>query len=247
MQFRDVEHEGVVMKFATPNQYTNWRVETIRTKEPCTLEWIAGFRPGGVLIDCGANVGMYSIWAAATRRVHVRAFEPEAQNYMLLNANIFQNKLAHLIAAYPLALSNVTELSTLYMSDMRAGGSCHAVGEALDYKHEKLAHVFEQGCMTTTLDELFFVSGATGIPCFNYVKIDVDGFEPKVIEGARKSLTWGCVASLLIEVNQNLDDHMHMVRELGDMGFVYDPAQVKKAERTSGPFQGVAEYVFNRC
>ncbi|MFN9490193.1 MAG: FkbM family methyltransferase, partial [Betaproteobacteria bacterium] len=84
----EVVHDGVTMIYATPSQMTRWRVDSIYDKEPWTLEWIASFKPGEIVVDCGANVGMYTIWAAATRRTRVYAFEPEAQNYALLNRNI---------------------------------------------------------------------------------------------------------------------------------------------------------------
>jgi hypothetical protein len=67
-----------------------------------------------------------------------------------------------------------------------------------------------------------------------------------VIEGARGLLASGNVRSMLIEINQNLAVHMQMVNEIHSFGFRYDPAQVAKAERQSGAFKGVAEYVFTR-
>ena len=84
----EVVHAGTRMVFVTPNAFTKGRVDSIYSKEPCTLEWIAEFKPDDILVDVGANVGMYSIWAAATRKIKVFAFEPEAQNYALLNRNI---------------------------------------------------------------------------------------------------------------------------------------------------------------
>ena len=89
----EVEHGGVKMRFATPSAVALWRVQSIHSKEPWTLEWIARFAPGDIMLDCGANVGMYTIWAAATRKVQVYAFEPESQNYALLNRNIQNNQL----------------------------------------------------------------------------------------------------------------------------------------------------------
>jgi len=80
----------------------------------------------------------------------------------------------------------------------------------------------------------------------NHIKIDVDGFEPKVIAGARATLRDPAVKSLLIETNQNLEDHMAMVADLNALGFKHDGAQVARAERKSGTFRGVAEYVFRR-
>ena len=57
-------HEGMTMQYSTPTTFTKWRVESFFEKEPSTVEWLAGFAPGAVLVDVGANVGMYSIWAA---------------------------------------------------------------------------------------------------------------------------------------------------------------------------------------
>jgi FkbM family methyltransferase len=239
----EIEHQGVRMLFATPSTFTRWRVESIYTKEPWTLEWIAGFGAGEILLDCGANVGMYTIWAAATRRTRVYAFEPEAQNYALLNRNILINQLSDLVRAYCMGLSDEPGLTALHIADLRVGGSCHAVGEALDFEHKPLKAVFAQGCAAQTLDELI---RARQIPVPNHIKIDVDGFEPKVIAGARTTLEDRAVKSLLIETNQNLEDHRRMVRDLNALGFRHDPAQVARAERKAGTFKGVAEYVFQR-
>ena len=239
----EIEHAGVRMVFATPGVFTRWRVESIYDKEPWTLEWIAAFEPEDVLLDCGANVGMYTVWAAATRRAEVYAFEPESQNYALLNRNIVLNELSERVQAYCMGLSDRAGLSMLHLSDLRPGGSCHAVGEPLDFKHEVLKPVFNQGCITDTIDALI----ARGdIPVPNHMKIDVDGFEPRVLAGAATTLRKKALRSLLIETNQNLPDHMEMVKSLNALGFRHDPAQVARAERKEGAFKGVAEYVFKR-
>lgn len=238
-----IEHDGARMVFATPNVLTLRRVQTIREKEPWTLEWIAAFRGNDVLVDVGANVGMYTIWAAKTRGARVIAFEPEAQNYALLNRNIQLNGVADRVTAYCMGLSDAAGLSTLHMADLRAGASCHAVGEALDFRHEPMAVRFPQGCVAATLDELV---AAGAIPAPDHLKIDVDGFEPKVIAGARATLAAPRLRSLLVETNRNLADHREMVGVIEAAGFRCDPAQVARAERKSGAFEGVAEHVFQR-
>jgi FkbM family methyltransferase len=238
-----VEDQGKKMVFATPSMFTLWRVQTIREKEPWTLEWIASFAPGDILLDCGANVGMYTIWAAVTRDCSVYAFEPEAQNYAILNRNIQMNNVAHLVKGYCMGLFDVTGLSLLHMADMRVGGSNHALGEALNFEHKPLRANFVQGCYGARLDELV---AAGSIPVPNHIKIDVDGFEPKVIAGSRETLRNAAVKSLLIETNQNLPDHMAMVEELNALGFRHDRGQVDRAERKAGSFKGIAEYVFRR-
>jgi len=238
-----VEHEGIRMRFWTPSVTTRMRVDTIRTKEPWTLEWIGAFAEGETLVDVGANVGMYTIWAAATRKARVVAFEPEAQNYALLNRNIQLNDVASRVTAYCVGLSDRAGLSALHMADMSVGGSNHALGEALDFEHKPMRTNFVQGSIAATLDQLVS-SGAVPVP--NHVKIDVDGFEPRVIAGARETLKDARVKSLLVEINRNLDDHVAAVSNLQAMGFALDPAQVARAERKSGPFKGVAEHVFRR-
>jgi len=196
-----------------------------------------------VLVDVGANVGMYTIWAAATRGVRVFAFEPESLNYAMLNRNIVANGLAEKVTAYCLALSDHSGLGELHLAQFMAGGSCHSLDEKLDPHHRPARPVFTQGCVSASLDELV---RAGKVPAPRHVKIDVDGFEPQVIEGALETIRSGAVRSLLIEVNQNLPDHMEMVRRLGALGFRHDAEQVRRAERRSGPFKGCAEYVFAR-
>ena len=239
----EIQHEGVKLLFVTPTVFTKWRVDSLFEKEPITIQWIAEFAPDDVLVDVGANVGMYTIWAAKTRGMKVFAFEPEAQNYSLLNRNIVVNELDGRVKAYCLALSDQAGLSELHLSELKAGGSCHSLGERVDFRHQPMKPAFSQGSVSARLDDLV-ASGAVLPP--THIKIDVDGFEPKVIAGARHVLADKGLRSLLVETNQNLPDHVEMVADLQAMGFRYDAAQVAAAERRSGAFKGVAEYVFRR-
>jgi FkbM family methyltransferase len=238
-----VSHNGVEVKFHTPNSALKWRVDTLFTKEPSTVEWISGFAAGEVLVDIGANVGMYTIWAAKTRGTRVYAFEPESLNFGLLNRNIVLNSVGGLVKAYCLGLSDRQGFSELHLSSFMAGGSCHSLGEQVDYKHEPMQPAYSQGCVSARLDDL--VRDGV-VPPPDYIKIDVDGFEPKVIAGAAQVLQGPQLKSLSIEINQNLADHRQLVIELNDMGFGHDPAQVARAERKEGLFKGCAEYVFRR-
>ena len=237
-------HEGKTISYLTPSTFLKWRVDSLYTKEPCTLDWIAGFAASDVLVDVGANVGMYTVWAAKTRGVRVYAFEPESQNYGLLNRNVMLNGLGESVRAYCLALSDAAGLSELHLASTDPGTSCHQLGEKVDFNHRPAQPKFSQGCVAARLDDL--VRNGS-VPPPHHIKIDVDGFEPKVIAGAHETLRSPQLQSLLIEVNQNLADHMAMVRELNELGFQHDPAQVKRAERQEGAFKGCAEYVFHRA
>ena len=72
-----------------------YRASTVSTKEPETLEWINGFNETDVLYDIGANVGVFSLYAALHRNCDVYAFEPESKNYACLHNNIYLNNYFH--------------------------------------------------------------------------------------------------------------------------------------------------------
>ena len=229
--------------FSTPNLFTKFRVDSLRTKEPDTIAWIAGFEPDDVLVDIGANVGMYSIWAAKTRGVRVFAFEPESQNFALLNKNIVLNRLSDYVVAYCAALSDESAFSRLYLSEFKAGGSCHTFGEKLDHRLEKREAPLSQGCFSTTLDSLV-EQGVVPVP--THIKVDVDGIEHKVINGSRKVLADPRLKSVLVEINTNLELHRNIIRDMREFGFTFSEAQVASALRTGGAFAGVGNHIFQR-
>lgn len=84
-----VKHRDTEMSFSVPNALTHYRAKTFSTKEPETLEWLDTIPNEAVLWDIGANVGLYSIYAAKRGRVRVFSFEPSVFNLELLARNIF--------------------------------------------------------------------------------------------------------------------------------------------------------------
>lgn len=60
-----VEINGRPVRFCVPDQKAIVRVETIETKEPKTVEWIKSLPPNSVMWDVGANIGIYTAYAAA--------------------------------------------------------------------------------------------------------------------------------------------------------------------------------------
>ena len=81
---QEVEHNGILMKFTVPNSLNRFRVESFSNKEPETLKWIDCFPDNAVLWDVGANVGLYSVYAAKKKNCNVIAFEPSVFNLELL-------------------------------------------------------------------------------------------------------------------------------------------------------------------
>lgn len=239
LSFTFTEVEGV--KFVTVNDRTEWRVSTLRTKEPITIEWMESFEKDEVFVDVGANMGIYALWAAKNREVLTYAFEPESQNYALLTQNIFINQLASTVKAYNLSIGDRVGMGTLKLTEFIPGSSCHQFDSDLNFNGKPGNFVFEQASFSVTLD--YLVENQM-IPQPTHIKIDVDGLEPKVIFGAFKTLAK--VKSLLIEVNDHLEEHVQMIKILNALGFYYDQNQVNKSLRKSGAFEGIGEYVFKR-
>lgn len=229
--------------YCTPNMATRWRVDTLYTKEPDTIEWLRSFAAGDILVDIGANVGMYSIFAAKTRGAKVYAFEPESQNYALLYKNIVLNAVSDRVTAYCAALSDEEMFSLLYLSNFHLGDSCHTFGAALDSNLRDRESRYTQGCFSTTLDKLT-ARGVLPVP--THIKIDVDGIEHKVLAGCRGTLTDSRVKSVLVEINTRLPEHARILDEMAALGFSYCAGQVAASMRQDGPFKGVANHVFRR-
>jgi FkbM family methyltransferase len=237
----NVDSPAGPVQYSTPNAATAWRVDTLFTKEPDTIAWIAEFGPQDILIDIGANVGMYTIWAAKTRGVRVYAFEPESQNYALLNRNIVRNGVGELVVAYCASLADSSGFGRLRLSRFSAGGSVHAFTHGAQVPGKDPA--FLQGSYCSTLDTLV---AAGAIPVPTHVKIDVDGIEPKIVQGARNTFADRRVRSVLIEVDTNTESHWEMIDLMLELGFDYSQSQVDLAQRKEGPFKGVGNYVFRR-
>ena len=234
---------GKSIRFTTPSETPLWRAQTLYTKELVTIEWIRSFDENKIFFDVGANVGVYSIFSATISNVKVFSFEPESNNFQVLMENILLNNLKNKITAYPLGLSNKTELSKLYISSFTQGSSHHNVGETVDHNLQQRKFDYEQGIFSTSLNDLI---NRWKLPVPNYLKIDVDGLEYKIIEESLSILNDRNLESVLIEINPNRKEDKKIINTFKECGFSYDNQQVEKATRIDGPHKGYAEYLFFR-
>lgn len=230
--------DGMSIVFLTPNKQCAWRVETLDTKEPDTIAWLAKMKPGETLWDIGANMGQYSM-IAAKRGLHVHAFEPESQNFALLCRNIGVNNLGDSMTAWPLALANVVGIDYFYAQNLQVGGSCSSYADPVNFHLEPKAYSVRQGCSATTGDAF---SDQYGYP--THIKIDVDGLEHVVIAGMGAVLCE--VQSVLVEMNTRLDQHLKIYEIMADHNLLPDTATADVARRKEGPFEGIGNVIFYR-
>ena len=95
----------------TSSEIPKFRAETFWTKEPETIQWIddnLSFKPKtDLIIDVGANIGIYSLYAAGVNCVvPVFAIEPVSTTYDELLRNIASNQREEQILGFCVALSH---------------------------------------------------------------------------------------------------------------------------------------------
>jgi FkbM family methyltransferase len=203
------------IRLKCPNLHALWRADTFHVKEPETLKWIDSFKEGEKLLDIGANVGLYTIYAAMAGH-QVYAIEPESQNYALLSQNLHLNKLSNKVVGLNIALSDNREITKLFISTFAPAMALHTVAKAEDFLHREMNPAFEQGVLALQLDDLMEWSGDF-FP--EHVKIDVDGAEARIIAGGEKTFSDPRLKSLLIELNEELECDMQILKTLESWGF----------------------------
>ncbi|MGE3274309.1 MAG: FkbM family methyltransferase [Vicinamibacterales bacterium] len=171
-------------------------------KEPWTVAWIRQFRPDEVFYDIGANVGAYSLVAAANPAggARVVAFEPSYPNVNALCANVVLNDLASRITPLPVALADANAASVLNLIGLAPGGARHTLGAGAP---GEAPTVYPQPVLTFRLDDLV---EQAALPLPNHIKLDVDGGEFAVLGGAARVLASPGLRSVLIEISTELSD-----------------------------------------
>ena len=217
------------LTFYVPNRLSYYRVDTFHLKEPETLEWVDNFKKESVFWDIGANIGLYSMFAAKhlSGNCKIFAFEPEALNYAKLNTNIYLNKLTGSIVPCCLALTDKIQFDNFYLNPnnfeevtsdrhLTAGSALHSFGVAEDYRHDSFHPFHIQGMIGVSLDHLW---KNWGIDFPNHIKIDVDGIEEKIIEGGLQTLSDRRLKSVLIEVSSDEIESSPIIQKLSSEGF----------------------------
>jgi FkbM family methyltransferase len=234
------------LNFYCPGRIPIFRVKTLFTKEPETIAWIDTFTESDVFWDIGANIGIYSLYAAL-KKVKVVSFEPSPSNYYLLSRNIEINKMDNDISALCIAFNDDTKLDSFYMSDTNLGSALNNFGAALDWQGKPFSNketTIKQAMLGYSIDD--FVAQFN--PLFpSHIKIDVDGNEDIIIKGASKTLADTRLKSLLVELDTSRTEYYSGVLKLiiDDAGFTLD----KKEHSTmfdTGPFSNVYNHIFSR-
>lgn len=164
-------------------------------KEPETVSWLRDYiKPGTVFYDVGANVGAYSLIAAQLMKGSgtVYSFEPGFANFKTLSENILLNRLSERIIPIQTAVSDTPGFINMSFSTIESGAAKHTLS------FDKTLSDIQIKVPTLRLDD--YVQHHH-LPFPSVMKIDVDGGEWGVVEGARKTLAAPSLKTLLIEID----------------------------------------------
>jgi FkbM family methyltransferase len=144
----------------------------IRNQYSATKENIRG----KVVIDAGANRGMFSLCAAALGAKKVYAFEPVSKTFMKLRQNVIRNGFEGIIIPVNAALGEETGKSTIFYHGENEGAAASLVFKEKRENSEDID--------ITTIDS--FMAGKK--ESVGFIKIDTEGYERQVLAGARKTI-----------------------------------------------------------
>ena len=141
-----------------------------------TQLFLESLSPGMIVVDAGANIGIYTCLASGVvgRYGKVYAFEPEPQNFICLTETMRLNQLAN-VQPERLALSDHDGEANLFLSDINMGD--HRLGKT-DEKRQSV-------CISTRRLDSYW--GQT-IPEVAVLKMDVQGAEGLVLKGMKQTI-----------------------------------------------------------
>lgn len=170
-------------------------------------------KKGDVVLDIGANVGKVSLLLA--RQVgetgKVFCFEPEQNNFNLINKNISVNNFNN-VTVLKYAVTDKCEKTLLKISD---ACTTHQVCTETNEPSQEIESV--------SIDEYF-----KNFERIDFMKIDAEGSEPKVIRGMKKTIAKNPQLKFVIEYNARIleslnIDRIKYVDDLVSLGFqIYD-------------------------
>jgi FkbM family methyltransferase len=130
---------------------------------------------GGTFIDIGANVGVFSFWAARCVGPggRILAVEPDPEMRRRLEFNLHTNACSQ-VEVCPLALSDRQGEGELLVNPAQRGENTLAHAEAAAAGGERVVQ-------RVPLDTLVHLLASRGVTSIDALKIDIEGYEPVVL------------------------------------------------------------------
>lgn len=210
-----------------------WRLDPGR-KEPWTVAWLdENVGPGDVVYDIGANVGVFSLIAAANlgKKGTVVAFEPGFATFARLCENIRLNNFTRAIIPVPLPLSNQSGLQRFRYKSMEPGQSRHRFS-AQAWNPEGKIKSTDQPMLAMSLDQAV---RDFGVPPPTLIKLDVDGAETLVLRGGSETVRHPALRGVIAEIDPECEEAVLSILSQSGLTLV----DRHKRKKKPGPWYGI--------
>ncbi|HXF85704.1 MAG TPA: FkbM family methyltransferase [Anaerolineales bacterium] len=169
-----------------------WRLDFLTENlEKESVMWCKKLiRPGMIVLDIGAHLGYYTrIFSELVKDSgRVFAFEPCPENLLVLRHNLQQSKYKN-VYIFDKAVSSKDGQAVLFISPGHSNHSLNA------------GYTPDQGRVTVQTISIDSFLAAQSIQVVDFIKIDVEGAEPLVLEGMRQTIERASGLKMLIEYN----------------------------------------------
>jgi FkbM family methyltransferase len=208
---------GKSYRFVCHSKKEARRVGRLFTKEPGTIAWLMEtLRPDDIFFDIGANIGVYSIYAAQELASGgcVYAFEPHLANAATVLENIAANDLVERIHLISAPLADRDGFGTFHYHSLESSRSSSQFGPPVmdGQEFRPAALELKYGARLDALID----SGV--IPAPTVVKIDVDGLEAEIIAGM-KSLLASARAPRSVQIELSRENAERIISEMSAAGY----------------------------
>jgi len=154
------------------------------------------------IIDIGANIGTFTLYAAThALTAKILAYEPEQQTAKILRHNVSQNNLEDRIAVQEMALGATKGTITLHISDHGSGG--HSI-----YHYTEKSHAIS--VPVTTLQHVF---DEHSIATCDFLKMDCEGAEYDILYNLPEDY-WPRIRFIALEYHYFSDNKRHTPKAL---------------------------------
>ncbi len=145
-------------------------------------------KPSDTVIDIGANIGLFALYLQwQSQGVQVHCFEPSSETRKRLTANIAANNLAEYVHIYPYAVSDRKGQIELKLANNSGQTSLFSSEFTTTDKIE----IVQTRSLADVVQEV-------GITQIDLLKIDAEGSEIEIVEGADREF-WQIVKRVVFE------------------------------------------------
>lgn len=188
-------------------------------------------RKDEIFVDAGANIGSYSILASAEIGATSYSFEPVEETFNQFQKNINVNSISSKVNSFQIGLAS--KPGELIFSDEQDSSMNHVLTSINSSKNAKRVEV-------STLDSILKNFSPT------LLKIDVEGFELEVLNGALETLNKHSLKAIIIELNGSGKNYGFSDEEinskllsLGFNSYTYNPFERKLISASLNDFDNL--------